>query len=116
MRSYELTYIIRPDLDEAARTALIERVASFITAEGGVVRRVTPWGLRPLTYPIRKQREGYYVFCIVELNASSVARVEQRLKLTEEVIRYLLVRAEEDGKSTDRDAALNEGVASVTDA
>ncbi|MCS7055520.1 MAG: 30S ribosomal protein S6 [Thermoflexales bacterium] len=95
MRKYELTYIAKPDLDANALAALIERINSFVTAEGGAVVETTQWGLRPLSYPIRKYREGHYIFTIVKLEASSLARIEQRLRLTEDVIRYLLVRADE---------------------
>lgn len=95
MRKYELTYIAKPDLDTSALTALIERINGFVTSEGGAVVQTTQWGLRQLAYPIRKYREGYYVFSVIELEATSLARIEQRLRLTEDIIRYLLVRADE---------------------
>ncbi len=95
MRKYELTYIAKPDLDASTLTALIERINGFVTSEGGAVVQTTQWGLRQLAYPIRKYREGYYVFSVIELEASSPARIEQRLRLTEDIIRYLLVRADE---------------------
>ena len=100
MRKYELTYITKPDLDAGALAALIERVSSFVASEGGTVVKTSQWGLRQLSYPIRKHREGYYVFSIVELEAPTLARLEQRLRLTEDVIRYLIVRADEDGNTT----------------
>ncbi|MCS6846440.1 MAG: 30S ribosomal protein S6 [Anaerolineae bacterium] len=95
MRKYELTYIAKPDLDASALAALIERVNGFVTSEGGAVVETSQWGLRQLSYPIRKYREGYYVFSVIELAAHSLARIEQRLRLTEDIIRYLLVRADE---------------------
>ncbi|GIV85119.1 MAG: hypothetical protein KatS3mg052_2126 [Candidatus Roseilinea sp.] len=97
MRKYELTYIAKPDLDASALAALIERVNGFVTSEGGAVVETTPWGLRQLAYPIRKYREGYYVFSVIELEAVSLARIEQRLRLMEDIIRYLLVRADAHG-------------------
>lgn len=96
MRDYELTFIGRPDLDPVNMTALIEKVSGYVTAEGGIIKRVDAWGMRRLTYPIKKLREGQYVFMPIQLEGSSVARVEQRLKLVEDCIRYLLVSAEED--------------------
>lgn len=102
MRKYELTYIAKPDLDANALAALIERINGFVTSEGGAVVETTQWGLRPLSYPIRKYREGYYVFSVVELEAPSLAKIEQRLRLTEDIIRYLLVRADEhNGAASD---------------
>ena len=105
MRKYELTYITKPDLDTGALAALIERVNGLVTSEGGTIVKISQWGLRQLSYPIRKYREGYYVFSIVELAAPTLARFEQRLRLMEDVIRYLIVRTDENGKATDSQAA-----------
>ncbi|BCX02160.1 MAG: hypothetical protein KatS3mg053_0098 [Candidatus Roseilinea sp.] len=117
MRKYELTYIAKPDLDASALAALIERVSSFVTSEGGAVVETTQWGLRPLSYPIRKYREGFYVFSVVELEASSLARIEQRLRLTEDIIRYLLVRADEhDGTESGGGAEVEAQAAHETSA
>jgi small subunit ribosomal protein S6 len=102
MRDYELTYIAQPGLDATNLAALIERINGFVTGEGGVVVKVNQWGLRPLSYPIRKFRDGYYVFCVLQLEAPSLARIEQRLRLVEDVVRYLLVHAEDDGDAGDR--------------
>jgi len=105
MRKYELTYIAKPDLDASALAALIERVSSFVTSEGGAIVKTSQWGLRQLSYPIRKYREGYYVFSAIELEAPTLARLEQRLRLTEDIIRYLIVRADEDGNAANFQAA-----------
>jgi small subunit ribosomal protein S6 len=101
MRNYELTYIVKPDLDPASQTALIERVTGVVTADGGTVVKTTQWGLRHLAYPIRRYREGLYVFSIIELEATALARVEQRLRLIEDILRYLLVRADDEGGAAD---------------
>jgi small subunit ribosomal protein S6 len=101
MRDYELTYIVKPDLDPAAFAGLIERVNGFITTEGGIIVKTNQWGLRHLAYPIRRYREGQYVFQIVQLESPSVARIEQRLRLLEDILRYLLVRADEDTTAND---------------
>ncbi|MGQ9903479.1 MAG: 30S ribosomal protein S6 [Anaerolineae bacterium] len=95
-RYYELTLIIKPDIDDAGATALMERVSGFITAEGGKILKSTSWGVRRLMYPIRKFRDGRYVFNLLELDANSVARIENRLKLTEDIIRFLFIRADDD--------------------
>ena len=95
MRKYELTYIVKPDLDPASQAALIERVNGLIVAEGGSIVKTTSWGTRQLTYPIRRYREGVYMFLIIELEATALVRLEQRLRLIEDILRYLLVRAEE---------------------
>jgi small subunit ribosomal protein S6 len=95
MRTYELTYIVKPDLDDRSLAALIERVSGMVTADGGTVLKLDRWGLRPLSYPIRRYREGHYVFALLALPAAAPGRLEQRLRLTEDIIRHLLVRADE---------------------
>lgn len=95
MRRYELTYIVHPQVDQAGLEAVIADVKNLIEANGGVVHKVEPWGLRRLAYPIRKVREGYYVLMDIGLDGSKVAEVEQRLKLREPIMRYLFVRTDE---------------------
>jgi small subunit ribosomal protein S6 len=96
MRDYELTYIIKPDLDPAALAGVIERVNGFVTGEGGgVISKTNQWGMRHLAYPIRKYREGHYVFSLIQIEPPAMARIEQRLRMTEDVLRFLLVRVEE---------------------
>ena len=98
MRDYELTYIVKPDVDAANLHAIIERVNGFITAEGGSVTKLDQWGIRRLSYAINKYREGQYVFIKTQLDAASVAKIEARLRLQEDILRYLLVRAEETAR------------------
>jgi small subunit ribosomal protein S6 len=104
-RNYELTFIVKPDVDATNLTAIIDRVKEFITAEGGSIVKVDQWGLRRLMYPIRKYREGHYVFALVQLNAPAIARIESRLRLNEDVIRYLLIRADEETPAPAAEAA-----------
>lgn len=96
MRDYELTFIAKPDLDATATAALIERVKAILAEGGGTIVKLENWGMRHMTYPIRKYRDGQYVHMRVQMDGASVARVEQRLNLTEDVIRHLLVVTDED--------------------
>ncbi len=105
MRDYELTYIVKPDIDPATLTALVERVSGFVTAEGGTVSKTNQWGLRHLAYPIRRFREGHYIFTTIQIESPALARIEQKLRLVEDVLRYLLVRADEDAASPEADTA-----------
>jgi small subunit ribosomal protein S6 len=95
-RYYELTFIAKPDIEDANLATLMEKVTGFVTSEGGKVLKVNHWGVRRLMYPIRKYRDGRYVFMWLDLAPSMVARIEGRLKLTEDVIRYLLIRANDN--------------------
>ena len=94
MREYELTYIVRPDVDEETLAAIEERVAKTIAANGGQVLKTDHWGKRRLAYPIRRHNEGFYIFLRTELTDKAIAEIERQLKLSEDVIRHLLVRVE----------------------
>ncbi len=94
MPSYELTYILRAQ-DEPALNALNERIANLIASSGGEITARNEWGRRRLAYPIRKNNEGFYVALNVNLPPQSVRTVERGLQLNDDVLRYLVVRAEE---------------------
>ena len=95
MHNYEFTFIVHPDVEDEGMTGVVEKVSQFITGGGGQITNVNHWGRRRLAYPIRRQREGYYVLMHVQLDPQSINELERNLKLTEEVIRYLLVRVED---------------------
>ncbi len=92
MRDYELTLIARPELDETALAALIDKVGGFITGSGGQAIQTEKWGRRQMAYPIKKIGEGQYVFMRVQLPTQAPRELERQLQLTEDVLRYLLVR------------------------
>ncbi len=95
MRNYEVAYIADPDLDEATLTALEEKVQGWITAEGGTVTKVDRWGRRKLAYPLRKRTDGHYVFIFATLPPLSSASVERNLRLSEQVLRFLITVQDE---------------------
>lgn len=95
MRDYEVAFIAQADLDEASLNALIEKTKSWIGAAGGQVVNIDNWGRRRLAYPIRKQQEGQYVFVQAQMSAAATREVERNLRFTEQVLRFLIVRADE---------------------
>jgi small subunit ribosomal protein S6 len=94
MRSYELYFIVYPEADEEELTDIIERVTQTITAHGGQVAEVDSKGKRKLAYPIRKFKEGYDVVMQTQLEFEGIQELERSLKLSEPIIRYLLVRTD----------------------
>lgn len=92
VRPYEVTFVVRPDMDEAAFTAVVEKVKNWITAAGGSVTQTNIWGRRRLAYPIKKLTEGQYVLVLADLPAQALAGLERDLRLSEEILRFLLVR------------------------
>lgn len=99
MRAYELTFIVRPDLSEDAVSEAITQVQTLITnqGEGNAVRKIDRWGRRRLAYPIRDHREGHYVLFEADMAQSTLPEIERVLKLSDTVIRYLVVRVEDEG-------------------
>ena len=95
INSYELIYIIQPDLDEDQITQVDGRVQQAVEANQGVVSSTEVWGQRKLAYPIRKHFEGYYILHKVDLPAQAVAEVERVMRLNESILRFLVVRADE---------------------
>lgn len=94
MRTYEMVFIIHAELDEDQANGVISDVKDLISRNDGKVTNVKPWGLRRLAYPIQKQHEGRYVLMEFDLEAERVGEIERVLKLTEPVIRHLIVRLE----------------------
>ena len=95
MRNYELAVVLNPELSDDALTTLQGKVADWIAAAGGAVVRLDYWGRRRLAYPIGKKREGAYVFWYVQMPPDAPAVVERKLRIEEDVMRFLFVRHEE---------------------
>lgn len=95
MRNYELAYIADPDLDEQALTALEDKVKGWIESSGGKTVKVDRWGKRRMAYPIKRRMDGVYVFLQAEMPPQAGTVLERNLRLTEQVLRYLVTLYEE---------------------
>ncbi len=91
MRNYELVFIVHPDLEESVFNDVVDRVKGWITDGDGKISNVDIWGKRKLAYPIRKQREGQYVLMQAQMNPSYCAELERNLRLTEPILRHLII-------------------------
>ena len=91
MRSYEVIFIVHPDLDENALKGVIERVQAWIADAGGSVDNVDQWGKRRMAYSIRKQREGQYVYMEAQFAPTFSAELERNMRLLEPVMRYSII-------------------------
>jgi len=86
--------VLDPNLDEAAIEAMNTRIQGLVPQRGGTVDNVHTWGRKRLAYPIGRLRDGFYILHRLQLPPSAAIEIERALKLTESVIRHLLVRSE----------------------
>ncbi len=93
MPSYDLVYIVRPDLEPDALKAVIDRVGQRIVDQGGKVDAADAWGKRRMSYVIRKQREGVYVHTRFTIDPRRAAEIRRQVALNEEVLRTVLTTA-----------------------
>ena len=94
MRSYELVFIVHPEMEGDDLATVVDRVADLVQRNGGEVTRTEPWGFKRLAYPIQNQWEGHYVLMQLGLESQGVAGLERDLGLVEPVLRHLIVRME----------------------
>ena len=101
MPLYEHTVIARPDLSNQQAQDLSTAFSEVITAQGGSVGKVEYWGLRNLSYRVKKHRKGHYLHLNIDAPAAAIAELERTQRIHEDVLRYLTVRVEkhEDGPS-----------------
>lgn len=101
MPLYESVWIARQDISAGAVDALADRFTQVIETGGGKVSKRELWGLRNLTYRIKKNRKGHYVLLNIDAPSPAVHEMERQMRLDEDVLRYITVRVEEleDGPS-----------------
>jgi small subunit ribosomal protein S6 len=104
VRRYELMLVFSPEAPDERISAIVDRTTRQITAAGGQIIKVAPWGRRRLAYAIDRHREGAYHIVVFEAPTTAIAELERGLLITEEVLRHLVVRQERPARAM-RDAA-----------
>jgi small subunit ribosomal protein S6 len=97
-RSYEIMFIVRPDVEEPELDKLIETVSGYVTTGGGTVKTTEKMGRRRLAYTVKKFNDGFYVLLIVDAPAALITEIERRLRVSEQVIKFITVRMDEEDK------------------
>ncbi len=92
MNSYETLYVVKPDLEDEDRAALISKFSDIITANGGEIENVDEWGKRKLAYPINHIGEGYYVLVNFKAMPELPAELERNFKISDNIMRYIVIR------------------------
>ena len=95
MREYEVLYIVRADLDDDKVQDVVKRVNTLIERSGGTADHTSLWGRRKLAYEVKHQKEGSYVLQDFRIDPQRIPELEAALKITEEVLRHLIVRKPE---------------------
>ena len=101
MPFYENVFIARQDISATQVEALADTLAAVVTEQGGQVTKREYWGLRNLTYRMKKNRKGHYMLFNLDAPPIAVSELERTMRINEDVIRYLTVRVEalEEGPS-----------------
>jgi small subunit ribosomal protein S6 len=95
LRDYEVLYIVRADLDDDKVQDIVKRVNTLIEKAGGTLQRTNVWGKRKLAYEVKHQKEGSYILQDFQIGQDRIPELEAALKITEEVLRHLVVRKPE---------------------
>lgn len=92
MNKYESMYILKPDLEEEARKALIEKFSALVTDNGGKIEKIDEWGQKKLAYEIDYNKEGYYVLMTFEAAPEFPTELERIYNISDSVLRFNVIR------------------------
>ena len=94
MSKYELTVVVSAKIEDDERAAVIDKCKALVERFGGTITNVDEWGKKKLAYEVQKMKEGYYYFVHFESESTVPGEVEQRIRIMDNVLRYLCVRQE----------------------
>ena len=94
MNKYELALVVNAKIEDEERAAVVEKAKALIARFNGNVTEVEEWGKKRLAYDVQKMREGFYYFIQFEADATCPAEVERRVRIMDNVLRYLVVKKE----------------------
>ena len=101
-RTYELMFVVRPDLTEEELDKLVSTLESQANAAGAAVKNIERMGKRRLAYSVRKFNDGMYVLFTLLASGEGLHELERRLRVAEPVIKFLTVRMDEEIKRADK--------------
>lgn len=96
MHKYELAVVLNAKLEDDARAEVLDKVKALIERFNGQITNVDEWGKKRLAYEIQKMNEGFYYFIQFDAESNAPAEIESRIRIMDNVIRYLIVRADEE--------------------
>jgi small subunit ribosomal protein S6 len=102
-RDYELGFILSPEVSEEETRSTLDRLEQIVVQHGGQIVKVNQWGRRRLAYPIERHRDGYYVFIDMILTPETVIELERSLRVSEIVLRHMLIKRDAKAAQKDRE-------------
>ena len=94
MNKYELAVVVSAKIEDEERAAVVDKCKALIERFGGTITNVDDWGKKRLAYEIQKMKEGFYYFIQFEAESSAPAEIESRIRIMDNVLRYLVVKKE----------------------
>jgi small subunit ribosomal protein S6 len=101
-RVYEVIFIVDPDTQEEEMTRLTQNLSGVVTDQGGTITRNEVLGRRQLAYRIGRKNEGVYVIFEVEGTGGEIAELERRMRVNDQIMRYMTVRVDEDRQRAEK--------------
>ena len=95
MSKYELTFVVNAKIEDDERAAVVDKCQALIERFGGTITNVDEWGKRRLAYEIQKMKEGFYYIVQFDAPTTAPAEIESRIRIMDNVMRYLVVKREE---------------------
>ncbi|MCM1190477.1 MAG: 30S ribosomal protein S6 [bacterium] len=95
MNKYELAVVVSANIEDEERAAVVDRCKALIERFGGTITEVDDWGKKRLAYEVRKMKEAFYYFIRFDAESTVPAEIESRVRIMDNVIRYLVVRQDE---------------------
>ena len=95
MNKYELAVVVSANIEDEARAAVVDKCKALVERFGGVIAEVDEWGKKRLAYEVQKMNEGFYYFIKFDAESTAPAEIESRVRIMDNVIRYLIVRQDE---------------------
>ena len=95
MNKYELAVVVSAKIEDDERAAVVDKCKALIERFGGTITNVDEWGKRRLAYEIQKMKEGFYYVVQFDAPTSAPAEIESRIRIMDNVMRYLVVKREE---------------------
>ncbi|MBR4183191.1 MAG: 30S ribosomal protein S6 [Lachnospiraceae bacterium] len=95
MNKYELALVVSSKIEDEVRNDVVEKAKAIVVNAGGQISEVEEWGKKKLAYEIQKMSEGFYYFIHFDAESTAPAEVESRVRILDNVLRFLVVRADE---------------------